>query len=1316
MISLGPPGGWAGLKLNLPINLPKPKPKVNTVVKSSNVLVGGSNVTPKLHTFTGLKPNTDYTIQYSVSSGGGYGLGGAAYGKWSTLKSWRNANELVEQVIDAKDTAEKSGTIYSAELKKTLDIAKIEQNLNSNAKFFETSGLNTLAPRQQYAPGANLFTKTKLKGKYANRYTGAANANLRYKYVIKKAGTTTALRSSSNGIIQLWYRPSPAGSGTGAFNQGVKPNPLYGSVNNRITGYVGGPGGPGIDVHGWVGMGTAGTAYYQQYLRLVEFVTEKISDPPQPNTVIITDPPPPPPAPDKEWPKIETILKPGKWSNWNVYKTQTKKLGSKSETKITVQDEWTEYANTFNGATALSEVSLYFDYIQTFTIDKAAAAGSGTVTIDSVELFFKKKPHYKNNVSGIENPAVSIYLCETTGVDKVPDLSKALKASVTRLNYNEINSSLYADSPTVFQFKYPLTVPTDKTYGIVINYEDPTYSLWFGEEGKPILKYEYIDGAYSVYTSGSSNNLTARNYIGGKLFVASNYQEIDNDPSTKDTLFKAINSKDIKFNVNVRKYDITQDYTIELTNDDYDFIRIAEFPYDEYGVPMEQGQSVYQTFGNTAANCEFRASGEVAAYYVPASDTLQSESGITFSEMFYLQSLNNDAFLRGYEAGDSIILSHTDSSIEIQYTATVAGLQYGFNGITRLLLVGNPGLFANNFSETIATNSTQLTTTSSTRFHITKMATSELEEYRNLADGDILLKVKNTNSYFQNKGINYVAIQNGGTGYANGDWFDVPGTYDEQARIQVFTDNLGIITDTIILNPGSGYTDTSGAISIYKNTFNPSVDPDNLGTPSVLRATSGNSSVFTFYIGGQIKQLSLKASADIISIDDVDVNTYVPNLSVSFENASATNYEIVFAEYNNNNEALILNNRYTDFTEGVTADIRTYDAKLLSRSNEIDNFGTLGSSSSEGKSSIIRFDIRSTNAYESPELIEALASVHTFSNEINDDDTDEVLPESGEAVSRHISNKIEFGKDRFAEDIRVIVNAWKPPSTDFKVYAKIHNSADEDSFDDKYWTELEVKDYTNERQYSSATDESDTIQFEYGFRPRPILGARNFAIDSITKTDSNNTIVVITQGDHNLSTGHYVTISGATDETEFNGTGFGPITVISNTSFAYANSTTFTPTADIAETSTDDDVIFYKRYLDTSYTGSVSGTTITISSTEGIEDGDALFIYDPDFKEEKNVVVVVDGTPNAGDFEITEDLTNSQMQTGSVQFKISLIDDYSLYQAFNNVDDNNIVRYLNSANTIYDYYDSMSVKIVPLSPSKWIVPHIDDISVIGVSA
>ena len=275
------------------------------------------------------------------------------------------------------------------------------------------------------------------------------------------------------------------------------------------------------------------------------------------------------------------------------------------------------------------------------------------------------------------------------------------------------------------------------------------------------------------------------------------------------------------------------------------------------------------------------------------------------------------------------------------------------------------------------------------------------------------------------------------------------------------------------------------------------------------------------------------------------------------------------------------------------------------------------------------------------------------------------------------------------------------------MYAKIHNSADEDSFDDKYWTELEVKDYTNERQYSSATDESDTIQFEYGFRPRPILGARNFAVDTISR--ATNVITVTTQGDHNLSSGHYVTISGATDP-GFNGTS-SVITVTSNTTFTYANTA-----SDLTETSTDDDVIFYKRYLDTSYTGSVSGTTITISSTEGIEDGDALFIYDPDFKEEKNVVVVVDGTPNAGDFEITEDLTNSQMQTGSVQFKISLIDDYSLYQAFNNVDDNNIVRYLNGANTIYDYYDSMSVKIVPLSPSKWIVPHIDDISVIGVSA
>ena len=112
--------------------------------------------------------------------------------------------------------------------------------------------------------------------------------------------------------------------------------------------------------------------------------------------------------------------------------TTTVSSGTQTQSSSTVpaQQLQTQIVSTFNTAgvdsnankTPLSEASLYFDYIQSFYIDPSSVAGSQTVSVSDVELFFKQKPDKENNQSQILNPGVYVYICQMQ--DGQPNLSK----------------------------------------------------------------------------------------------------------------------------------------------------------------------------------------------------------------------------------------------------------------------------------------------------------------------------------------------------------------------------------------------------------------------------------------------------------------------------------------------------------------------------------------------------------------------------------------------------------------------------------------------------------------------------------------------------------------------------------------------------------------------------------------------------------------------------------------------------------------------------------------------------------------------------
>ena len=124
--------------------------------------------------------------------------------------------------------------------------------------------------------------------------------------------------------------------------------------------------------------------------------------------------------------------------------------------------------------------------------------------------------------------------------------------------------------------------------------------------------------------------------------------------------------------------------------------------------------------------------------------------------------------------------------------------------------------------------------------------------------------------------------------------------------------------------------------------------------------------------------------------------------------------------------------------------------------------------------------------------------------------------------------------------------------------------------------------------------------------------------------------------------------------------------------------------------------------------------TVTGSGTDFATDlsaGDLVYLYQPLFVE-NHMVVAVESVTNATSFEMDTTTANaSLLAEGMLIEKITYPE-----QAFNNKQNDNIVRYYNADTSKFDGYETLAVKIVFLSDSPHRIPRVDDLKGTGVSA
>ena len=404
----------------------------------------------------------------------------------------------------------------------------------------------------------------------------------------------------------------------------------------------------------------------------------------------------------------------------------------------------------------------------------------------------------------------------------------------------------------------------------------------------------------------------------------------------------------------------------------------------------------------------------------------------------------------------------------------------------------------------------------------------------------------------------------------------------------------------------------------------------------ILADSSANATNKFAVSGGRIIGERSGATANIASIDSYPVDNFKPSFLIG--NPSGSTFTLNYKIANSANQ---LSSTSTNINLLQMNDTSA-TGYILSRSVEVDTSKSSNLFGDRRKSVVANLNIAVSSAeidrFSVPYATTRELDFYFYQNDINNVYTetrtvglssiasyDTETGANGLAKSKYLSKVIRFAQDKYAEDIVVYLTGYRPAGTEIKVYAKVHNAADRESFQSKAWTPLVLKD--NIDRFSS-TDPNDFYEFTYGFDTAPELQVALPGTGSITS--GSNTIT--TTSDHSAA----------------------------------------------------------------------------------VTAGDLIRIKDQDFGNHEVFVVSAANTTAISTYR---NITTSSLVSAGVTRSDIVIDKLKYRNvAWNNVENDNTVRYVNSEYVEFDRYTSMQIKIVLLATQSHIVPKVEAIQVIGVSA
>lgn len=282
-------------------------------------------------------------------------------------------------------------------------------------------------------------------------------------------------------------------------------------------------------------------------------------------------------------------------------------------------------------------------------------------------------------------------------------------------------------------------------------------------------------------------------------------------------------------------------------------------------------------------------------------------------------------------------------------------------------------------------------------------------------------------------------------------------------------------------------------------------------------------STFKFVTGTRIIGARSGASANVTSIDRFQVDRFKPSFLIG--NPTTSDYSMTYAVANSSNSipATTSNLELLKFNNAVR------ESYLLSRSLEVENINLYGTGK---KSAVVNVNfsvaVSEQNRFSVPYINTGELDFFFYQNDINNTytetrggitDYDTEVARNGLAKTKYLSKKISFGEGKYAEDLVIYLTGYRPAGTQIKVYARLHNSADKEAFDDKAWTPLEIK---NNIDRFSTEDPKDMWEYTYGLPQYPTVHAE--LTGNFLTTLNSNSITTTADQTSNITAGDLIRV------------------------------------------------------------------------------------------------------------------------------------------------------------------------------------------------
>jgi hypothetical protein len=733
---------------------------------------------------------------------------------------------------------------------------------------------------------------------------------------------------------------------------------------------------------------------------------------------------------------------------------------------------------------------------QTFFINEPAPpTGASGVYIDQIHVYFK---------SVSQNYGIELQLRITeTGVptpNRLPFASCILRPDDVYIGTNTpvIRYSDDASIPTIFQFPSPVYVEANKSYAFVLMPlgGNPEYQVWTSEIGG---------------TDVTSKQPIATNNDTGDLFLSSN-----------DISWTPVITEDIKFTIVTANF-TSSTGTAVFTSPDEEFVQykdtigqfyvreplvfgngyynIATLAISSYNGTFNNGDIVYQSNGtvNTAVGKVYSANST----YIKVSNTIgifNTSNTLYDSNNGLANAVISAAYQNVITTASSNTVTVPDSSIHSIYetiyiqtnnrsqsqvvwvmskptTTTITTsnpITFGDSSAIYGSVVANAQLTAKFSSENIVRDFRYAildSTTANSTVNLSGIKNGQMIGLISGASANLISTVSHVyNSVTDN--FNSLAVPN-----TNLNWYFSGANNDSQYTADI---NYTQLTDGVIyefldqerahLSRSDEYTalpagragnptmKLSVGLSTQNNKVSPVIDLIETNITYTKNIIDQNQ-----YLNGGY--LTINSVSTPIAIGDT---IYQNTASFTGYANSLTSGTVYFA----NNTFVKVNNINGKF---INSNIYVTDAS--------------------GNGYII-----TANSYK-----ESIGGLGTYNG-----------------TSRYISKNVVLGEGQDAEDILVYLSAYRPPTTNFNVYAQIQNSHDSENFDIKSFTKL--REISPTSLTSSLTDPDDQVELVYGFYQsqqlfpnNTITDTANLTVQCISTASITNNSFIYLQSNNNTS-------------------------------------------------------------------------------------------------------------------------------------------------------------------------------------------------------